>query len=222
MSVSKRADKPRQKPMKNDPNNSKDTCWGNDYISQVMRLGPRDLGTYRVCEQWGPGEPALLRRLAKAFAARKTCMCKTNVNKGTGQILASITNFPVDSWWCTLRMRVMYQGWIKLIMLDFLCTWHASRHFNTRRVETTVKPVLSGHLLKIDKTNGNLMKVDSIDPFGGAFCNTFDLHQAMIGIENRFWCFLSGRLRQVLLYRQVDLDGEVDNQWRLWHVFVCT
>ena len=40
----------------------------------------------------------------------------------------------------------------------------------------TVKPVLSGHS-KIDKTkslktNGSLMKVESI----GAFCNIFDLH----------------------------------------------
>ena len=35
----------------------------------------------------------------------------------------------------------------------------------------------------------------------GAFCNTLDLHQAKIGIENQFLVFfLSGRLRQVLLY----------------------
>ena len=69
----------------------------------------------------------------------------------------------------------------------------------------TVKPVLSGHL-KIDKTkvligNGSLMKVKCIaECFLGAFCNTFDLHQAIIGIKNQFLVFLlSGRLRQVLL-----------------------
>ena len=45
----------------------------------------------------------------------------------------------------------------------------------------TVEPVLSGHS-KIDKTkalktNGSLMKVESIAECSlGAFCNTFDLH----------------------------------------------
>ena len=45
----------------------------------------------------------------------------------------------------------------------------------------TVKPVLNGHS-KIDntkslKSNGNLMKVESIAECSlGAFCNTFDLH----------------------------------------------
>ena len=33
------------------------------------------------------------------------------------------------------------------------------------------------------------------------FCNTFDLHLAIIGLENQFLVFfLSGGLRQVLLY----------------------
>ena len=49
----------------------------------------------------------------------------------------------------------------------------------------TVKPVLSG-LSKIDKTK---------------VLNTFDLHLAIIGLKNQFLIFfLSGRLRQVLLY----------------------
>ena len=57
----------------------------------------------------------------------------------------------------------------------------------------TVKPVLSGHL-KIDKTkvlmeNGSLMKVESI-----AECSLWSIlqyfwpGQAIIGIENQFWC----------------------------------
>ena len=72
--------------------------------------------------------------------------------------------------------------------------------------KNTVKPLLSGHS-KIDKTkvfntNGSLMKVESIAECSlGAFCNTFDLHKAIIGCENKFLdFFLSGRLRQVLLY----------------------
>ena len=71
---------------------------------------------------------------------------------------------------------------------------------------STVKPVISNHS-KIDKTkvletNGSLMKVESIAKCSfGAFCNTFDLHLAIIGLENQcFVFFLSGRLRQVLLY----------------------
>ena len=53
-------------------------------------------------------------------------------------------------------------------------------------LECTVKPVLSCHS-KMDKTkilmaNGSLMKVESI-----AECSTFDLHQAIIGLEKHFW-----------------------------------
>ena len=69
-----------------------------------------------------------------------------------------------------------------------------------------VKSVLSGHS-KIDKTkvlntNGSLMKVKSIAECSlGAFCNSFDLHLAINGLEKQFLVFfLSGRLRQVLLY----------------------
>ena len=69
-----------------------------------------------------------------------------------------------------------------------------------------VKPVISGHS-KIDKTkvlntNGSLMKVKSIAECSlGAFCNSFDLHLAINGLDNQFLVFfLSGCLRQVLLY----------------------
>ena len=51
------------------------------------------------------------------------------------------------------------------------------------------------------------MKVESIAECSlGAFCNTFDLHYAMIGLEKQtkekhiIFRFLSGLLRQVLLY----------------------
>ena len=59
------------------------------------------------------------------------------------------------------------------------------------QLDCTVKPVLSGHS-KIYKTkvlmaNGSLMKVESIAECskGGAFCNTFDLHSAIIGLESK-------------------------------------
>ena len=71
----------------------------------------------------------------------------------------------------------------------------------------TVKPVLSGHL-KIDKTkvlmeNGSLMKIESI-----AKCSRWSILQYFRPSlsDNRysktiFVFFLSGRLRQVLLYK---------------------
>ena len=64
--------------------------------------------------------------------------------------------------------------WSRPCILE-LYTWTKYLKINT------VKPVLSGHL-KIDKTmvlktNGSLMKVESIAECSlGAFCNTFDLH----------------------------------------------
>ena len=47
------------------------------------------------------------------------------------------------------------------------------------------------------------MQVESIAECSmGAFCNTFDLHYAIIGLDktNKFCLLLSGLLRQVLLY----------------------
>ena len=46
------------------------------------------------------------------------------------------------------------------------------------------------------------MKVDNL----GAFCNTFDRHLVIISLENQFMVFfLSGRLRQVLLYALISV-----------------
>ena len=45
-------------------------------------------------------------------------------------------------------------------------------------------------LPKISMTNGSIIKVESIAAFG-AFCNTFDLHYAIIGLENQFVVFKS-------------------------------
>ena len=53
-----------------------------------------------------------------------------------------------------------------------------------------------------------------------AFCNAFDLHQAIIGLENQFLVFiLSGRLIHVLLYVCImyvciaDPDRDKDSDW---------
>ena len=56
-----------------------------------------------------------------------------------------------------------------------------SRGDASNEPHNTVKPVLSGHSkidkTKVFKTNGSLMKVESIAECSqGAFCNTYDLH----------------------------------------------
>ena len=68
------------------------------------------------------------------------------------------------------RLSVLQAGWP-------ICKYLVIRKLK----KTTVKPVLSGHLkidkTKVLKTNGSLMKVESIAECSlGAFCNTFDLH----------------------------------------------
>ena len=59
-------------------------------------------------------------------------------------------------------------------------------------IKITVKPVLSGHSkidkTKVLKTNGSLMKVESIAECSlGAFCYTFYLQYAIISLQNQFW-----------------------------------
>ena len=83
-------------------------------------------------------------------------------------------------------------------LFDYLYQMENSAKFqkSTDLAMYTVKPVLSGHS-KIDKTkilmtNGSLMKVEVLQnaPLGGAFCSIFDLHLAIIGLENQFFDFL--------------------------------
>ena len=67
-----------------------------------------------------------------------------------------------------------------------------------------MKPVLSGNSqidkTKVFKTNCSLMKVESIAECSlGAFCNTFNLYWAIIGLKTILVFYLGGRLRQVLL-----------------------
>ena len=75
-----------------------------------------------------------------------------------------------------------------------------------------VKPVTGGHSktdkTKIIMTNSSLMKVESFAECSlGAFCNTFDLHLAIIGLKKQFLVFyLSGRLRQILLYSKTSMS----------------
>ena len=68
--------------------------------------------------------------------------------------------------------------------------------------KTCLKQPLKKDKTMVLKTNGSLMKVESIAECSlGAFCNTFDLHLAIISLEKQLLVFfLSGRLRHVLLY----------------------
>ena len=61
--------------------------------------------------------------------------------------------------------------------------------------------------MKILKTIGSLMKVESI---AECFCNTFDLHYAIIGLENHI--FESDRFTKVLLYTLKD------QHLRVWYL----
>ena len=59
------------------------------------------------------------------------------------------------------------------------------------KMEYTVKPVLSGRSkidkTKVCKTGGSLVQVESIAECStSAFCNTFKLHEGIIGLENIF------------------------------------
>ena len=76
---------------------------------------------------------------------------------------------------------------------SFFCTYIYSK--------TCLKQSLKINKTKVFKTNGSLMKVESIAECSlGAFCNTFDLHKAINGLENQFFgLLLSGHLKQVLL-----------------------
>ena len=51
--------------------------------------------------------------------------------------------------------------------------------------KTCLKRPLKNRQIKFLMTNGSLIKVESIAPIG-AFCNTFNLHYAIIGLENHF------------------------------------
>ena len=106
-------------------------------------------------------------------------------------------NFPhfLPQEWCTWTIPEIVLNLYRIVM-------PLSRQVILWRLWHTVKPVLSSHL-KLDKTkilmeNGSLMKVRSI-----AECITFELHLAIIGIENQFLVFfLSGHSRHVLLYAE--------------------
>ena len=64
--------------------------------------------------------------------------------------------------------------------------------------KTCVKRPLKNRHTNILSTNGILMKVISVAECSlGAFCNTFDLHYAIIGNENYFSVFL----RVTILHR---------------------
>ena len=54
--------------------------------------------------------------------------------------------------------------------------------------KTCLKRPLKNRQTKVLKTNGSVMKVEKFAECSlGAFCNTFDLHLGIIGLENQFW-----------------------------------
>ena len=66
--------------------------------------------------------------------------------------------------------------------------------YRKRCRKSMVKPVLRGHSkidkTKVLKTGGSLMQVKSIaECSSGVFCNTFDLHSVIIGLENLYFVF---------------------------------
>ena len=93
----------------------------------------------------------------------------------------------------------------------------------------TVKPVLSDHSkidkTKILKTNGSLMKVESIAVCSlGAFCNTFDLYEAIIGIENnQFLCsfWVAAWDRFYCIWYHKPKSAKRDTPWPFDDVHIC-
>ena len=108
-----------------------------------------------------------------------------------------MTDNPISSNGILLILSLQYKLRVKAFLVICYCFVHVfvrneKISLNTQIINShstyvlclnlyTVKPVLSDHS-KIDKTNvlktnGSLMKVESIAECSlGAFCNTFDLH----------------------------------------------
>ena len=69
--------------------------------------------------------------------------------------------------------------------IDFYCTPKGT--FSLLYSKTCLKRPLKNRQTKALTTNGSLMKVEGVAECSlGAFCNTFDLHLAIIGSENQF------------------------------------
>ena len=62
--------------------------------------------------------------------------------------------------------------------------------------KTCLKRSLKTDKTKVLKTIGSLMKVESIAECSlGVFCNTFDLHKAIIGLETNFCLLFEWQLK---------------------------
>ena len=93
---------------------------------------------------------------------------------------------------------------LRLCLYEEFNSFHIYLKHSNTLLERPVKPVLSVHSkidnTKVLKTGGSLVQIESIAECStGAFCSTFDLHYAIIGLEKMFWDLLSGSLRQILL-----------------------
>ena len=86
--------------------------------------------------------------------------------------------FGDDRWqWCVTA--IFSQHCIEVI--------ESFTYLNQIYSKTCLKRPLKIDKTKVFKTNGSLMEVESIAECSlGAFCNTFDLHYAIMGLEKQF------------------------------------
>ena len=61
-------------------------------------------------------------------------------------------------------------------------------------------------------TNGSLMKVERI----GAFCNAFDLHEAIIGLEKHFSVFLRVAVLHRFYCTKLEVTNEIMSLFKTW------
>ena len=93
--------------------------------------------------------------------------------------------------WKRLNAWLLFVMFIVILLLSHLVSWDSCATLLYRFLIIVVFLTLSDYskIVKtvVLKTNGSLLKVESIAERSlGAFCNTFDLHLAIIGLGNQF------------------------------------
>ena len=117
----------------------------------------------------------------------KIYICIWKIHTNQLEISCILTLYSINAFWHLWNIVHLKIFW----KMEHLLFWSKCSIFHNI-FKSTVKPVWSGHSkidkTKVLKTNGSLMKVESIAECSlGAFCNTFDLHLVIIGLENTFW-----------------------------------
>ena len=103
---------------------------------------------------------------------------------------------------CTSREHIVYGAFCGSTMRShYHCHWTGSFHSMISYITLQYEPLYSKTCLKQQLKNRqnkdlndkwySLMKVESFAECSfGTFCNTFDLHLAIIGLETNFWSSL--------------------------------